>query len=676
MKTIRIKSLELINFKGIKSLKLDDLGNETSIYGKNGIGKTTLFDAFIWLLFNKDSTDRKDFEIKTLDKNNNVIPKIDHIVTGVIEVDGVEIVLKKTLKEKWQTKRGFTEPEFTGNETLYEWNGVPLNAGDYTSKINNIVDENVFKMITSTAAFNGMKWQDQRDVLIDLAGNVTDEDVASGYSEFENLVDTLVSEDKTLDEYKKQVKASISKSKQELKTIPTRIDEVERGKPETRDFDKVKSEIKSLDEKIEDVNTKMNDKAKAHQIEVDKKRGIQKEIFDVENEINATNHKLRQEARAKFNKLTQEPKRIENEIKNLDADIKTNEQLIANKEKKIEFNKTQIRSFEKQLEDYKEAWANVNKRTFVMDENECKCPTCNRELSEEDIQGKKEYLEINFNNQKRSELEVITNKGNTVDADRKSLQEQNHTLIKEIGNCKESLKELWSKRADYSNLLNKVNAEPVEEEDIFAELQVENQDFLHGLSNKIKELKSKLQDVPEVDNTELQAEYKTLSRQRDELKMELQEEDRIKQADARIEQLANEEKHLAQSIAEMEKVQYTIEAFEKEKSNRIETSVNNMFKYVNFKLFKTLINGGEEPTCKALINGVPFSDANTASKINAGLDIINTLCYHYGVTAPVFIDNRESVVELIYSPSQIINLIVSEADDKLRVVSMSESMSA
>jgi hypothetical protein len=102
----------------------------------------------------------------------------------------------------------------------------------------------------------------------------------------------------------------------------------------------------------------------------------------------------------------------------------------------------------------------------------------------------------------------------------------------------------------------------------------------------------------------------------------------------------------------------------------LEQLVNDRFELVTFKLFETQVNGGETPTCKALINGVPFSDANTASKINAGVDIINVLCDYYKVTAPIFIDNRESVTKLIDSDSQIINLVVDPSKKKLKVKSL------
>lgn len=666
MKTIKIKSLHLTNFKGIKSLKLEELGQETSIYGNNGTGKTSVFDAFTWLLFGKDSTDRKDFEIKTLDSNNNVIPKLDHEVYALLEVNGMMVELRKVYREKWVTKKGELEPVFSGHETLYEWNGVPMNAGDYMSKINGIVDESIFKMITSTTAFNSLKWQDQRQVLMDLAGNITDQDIAGDNLDFNQLLLKLT--DKSLEEYKKQVKASISKSKAELKNIPTRIDEVERGKPEAIDFETVRTEIKQLDEKIEAIGVQMNDKAKAHQAEVDKKKGIQNEIYKIESQILEENHKLKQAARTKFNELNEEPNRISNRIHQIDYDIQDEEKTINARGSRIDLYKRQIYGFENQMKDLRSQWDVVNARSFKMDDNECKCPTCKREFEQEVLADKRAEMERMFNNDKRTELERINQHGQQLKKEVEDLNKQVHDMTIENGESKKELEKLWKERAELSEK-ESAFVKP-DEAKIFIELQHENQDVFVNFTNKIGELKNQLQEVPEVDNGELQEEYRTLSRQRDELKMELQKESIIELSNKRIEQLSNEEKQLAQVIASQEKEQYIIESFEKAKSDRIETSVNAMFKHVNFKLFKTLINGGEEPTCSALINGVPYSDANTASKINAGLDIINTLCNHYGVTAPIFIDNRESVVELIFSPSQIINLVVSETDKKLRVLTM------
>ena len=100
--------------------------------------------------------------------------------------------------------------------------------------------------------------------------------------------------------------------------------------------------------------------------------------------------------------------------------------------------------------------------------------------------------------------------------------------------------------------------------------------------------------------------------------------------------------------------------FRKAQIEHIEERINGMFRVVRWKMFETQINGGEVETCECTIDGVPFSDLNTAGKINAGLDIINAIQQCDGITAPVFIDNRESVTEIADLDGQIVNLIVDE----------------
>ena len=158
MSKVILKTLNLINFKGVNKLSID-FNDSTNIFGANGTGKTTVFDSFTWLLFGKDSSDRKDFELKTLDSSNVVIPKIEHEVNAVIWVDDEEVTIKRILKEKWVKQRGSLEAEFTGNETLYYWNDVPLSQKEFQNKVSQIIDETIFKLITSPTAFNSLKWQ-------------------------------------------------------------------------------------------------------------------------------------------------------------------------------------------------------------------------------------------------------------------------------------------------------------------------------------------------------------------------------------------------------------------------------------------------------------------------------------------------------------------------------------
>lgn len=666
MKTIRIKSLKLTNFKGIRSLAINELSKETSIFGDNGVGKTTIFDAFTWLLFGKDSSDRQSFEIKTLNSRNQVIPKIEHEVEAVIEVDGKTIELRRILREKWVTKRGSSEAEFSGNETIYEWNGVPMNAGEYTVKINQIVDEKVFKLITSPAAFNALKWQDQRDVLIDMVGEVSDVQVASGYDDFEALVDKLNLEEKSLEEYKKQVKASITKSKTELKTIPTRIDEVERAKPEALDYESLRKQLVNKEKEIEIVNDQISDKMKAQEAFYDKQKDIQQDIFKLETDINNKKRELQTKASDVFNESVSKPRELQRDIDGIDREIQNNEQTIAIRKQKISSQEYQLKQLDEKLAEKRKAWELENSKTFTMDESECACPTCKRAFDPADVAEKRSDMEEHFITNKKANLSRLSTEGQNMAAEKLTIQNQINSLQEDVQTKESENLELWKRRAEVSEQLKdfKNNQSQIE---IYGNLVNENRLFFDEKTKAIEALKDSMGEKPEIDVAELKDKRDTLRSHVQHLEMQIASEKEIEKHNSRIKQLSDEESQLAQAVANMEKEMFVIEAFEKEKSTRIEDSVNNRFALVNFKLFETQINGGEVPTCKALINGVPFSDANTASKINAGLDIINTLCSHYGANAPIFIDNRESVIELIPTQSQVINLIVSEADKKLRV---------
>jgi DNA repair exonuclease SbcCD ATPase subunit len=666
MKTIQIKFLKLTNFKGIRSLEVNDFGKETKIFGDNGTGKTSVFDAFTWLLFGKDSTDRTTFEIKTLDKFNNVIPKIDHEVEAIVHVDGEEINIKRTFREKWVKKKGNLESEFSGNETLYEWNGVPMTQRDYNAKIGSIVDEKVFKLITSPSAFNSLKWQDQRQVLIDISGGVTDKDIASGNLDFESLLTKL--ENKTIEEYQKQIKASISKSKKEIKMIPTRIDEVERSKPEALNFETLELELRDAQEMKDSIEKQISNKLEAQQEYLNQKTKIQSEVYKLESEINSIKHQIRQEAKSKFEGSNSETNSLRSKINQITDEVKSSQNGLETLKSQLSVKENDLEGVQSKMDELREKWHKVNAKEFKMDADDCKCPTCNRDFEADKIEDKKEEAKIRFEDFKKRELEQITGEGG-------SYKIINENTLKEIDKLKERIskgishiKELESNR---EVLLQKIDESKslksdATEDSIYEGLILENKK-IPEINQSIKSLQEEAINLKQADVSELKAKKESVSKTIEELNKQLSVKDQIKRSNTRIEELSKEENELAQIIADYEREQFVIENFIKAKIDRLESKINERFQFVNFKLFVTQVNGGQVETCQALINGVPFSDANTASKINAGIDIINTLCNHYEVSAPIFIDNRESVVNLIPSQSQIINLIVSEPDKKLRI---------
>lgn len=668
MNTIILKKLNLINFKGVKNLSVD-FDDSTNIFGANGSGKTTIFDACTWLLFGKDSTDRKDFELKTLDEFNVVIPKIEHEVNGVFMVGNEEITIRKILKEKWVKQRGALEAEFTGNETLYYWNEVPLSMKEFQTKVSQILDETIFKLITSPTAFNAMKWQDRRSVLIQIVGNISDQELAKGNADYERLVSLLTN--KTLEEYKKQIASTIRKSKDDIKLIPTRIDEVERSKPEPVEETEIVQLIAAKEKEIEAIDNQLQDKSAAHDEIIKKRNANQDQIFNLKSDMNAIEFEGREKAKLEQKTDTSKADGIRKEITEIEADVTTAKTKVETLTTKKAGIKTQLFTLETLITSARTKWNEVNATELQFNETEFCCPTCQREFEASDVETKKEELKANFITDKQNQLKKISETGKSHAAEKTNLTAELEGLEERIQNGAAYIIQLNGKLEELNFNLKKVVAQEQSIEKPSAQSLLES--YL-AANEKYQELKAKISDLvalkfetPEGNNSEAKEAKQKINEEITALRAQLSVNDQIIIANSRIKELMAEESKLAQEIANIEKEQYIIDNFIKLKIDTIESKINQKFSFVKFKLFETQINGAEVETCEALINGVPFSDANTASKINAGVDIINTLCDFYKVSAPIFIDNRESVVDLIDSESQIINLIVSAGDKKLRV---------
>ena len=257
-----IKSISLLNFKGVRDFTADFNADITEFRGENGTGKTTLNDAFSWLLYGKDSMGRSDFQIKTLDSDNNVIEKLPHEVSAVLDVDGTEISLRKSFKEIWKKPRGKAEEEFSGHETECFWNDVPVKQAEYKQKISEICDEDTFRLITNPAYFFTMKKENQRNFLINLAGEITNEDLVSRHPEFQKLVSDMTG--KTTEEYGREIGAKIKRIKAECESIPDRIDERKRDVPQVEDWNALEAEISDKNAQIEKIEKSMHSELEAY----------------------------------------------------------------------------------------------------------------------------------------------------------------------------------------------------------------------------------------------------------------------------------------------------------------------------------------------------------------------------------------------------------------------------
>lgn len=668
MKTVQLSRLIVSNFKGAKKLDIP-FQSSTSLFGANGTFKSTTYDAFLWLLFGKNSEDKKDFSIKnTVDVDLN---RQDHEVEAHLIIDGEETILKRVYKEKWEKKRGEEASRLTGNETLYYWNGVPMQQKEFLSKINSVLDENVFKLITNPLAFNDLKWQERRVLLTTMFGEVSNEELAKGNQAYEALVAKLT-QGKTMSDYLKQILAEVKKAKDDLKAIPTRIDEVSKSIPPAQDFDLLKSQINDKQIELQNIELQISDRNKAFEKVLDSYTEKKIKASSLRADISTIEITSRQEAKDKINPDETALMLIQNTLDSKMNELESAKNTLLTIETTLSGKKTELGQVQERMEAKRKEWEIENAKEVSFDDNSFCCPTCKREFEESDKEAKKVQINNTFNTNKQTALSNITAQGQSLSQQKASINSEIQTLESRIKNGKSLIENLKSVIEKAKSDIEAEKAKHAQsenlpsEEEVLTEILASNHEY-QSKKGELAALEEIIKEQPSVDVAGLESQRNQIRSEIDGSKEILQIEAQILNANQRIKELKSEETSLSQLVANTERTQFTIESFERMKMEALESKVNSKFKMVKFRMFEKQVNGGEAPACEILVNGVPFSDANTASRINAGLDIINVLCDYYQVSAPIFIDNRESVVEIIDTHSQIINLIVSEKDKTLRV---------
>lgn len=647
---ITLKKLTLRNFKGMVLFEKDFNPKEVIIRGANATGKTTIMDGFTFALFGKDSEDHKDFNIKTLDQMGEPIHYLDHEAEVILTVDDQEMTIKRVFKENWVKPRGTTETVLKGHETTYFINDVPMTMREFTSKIEAVCPESTFKLLTNPLYFPNMPWAEQRSMLFKIAGPLSDDDF--NYSnEIKEMLSNL--KGKTVEGYKKEIAASLKKIKEQKDEIPVRIDEVKRETPKEQDWTSIEKEIEDKRKALTEIDEQISNAASEIQKSGERARDLQNQINEkmnrrqsIEFDARYQANKAGEEAKMKFNELTDTIRNKVKELENLNnvgvALTEEGRRLAEEREKKLA------------------EWHKINAEEMQIDENKFICPTCKRELPEDDIEQKRADMQKAFNDDKALRLADNVKAGREIATKieaNKQFYESNASAMVAIEEGMEFLKK--SRQEAENNLPKDVIS--------IAPILASHEEY-NRLEKEINDLKSQVAAGPvKVDLTEYNEKKKTLQDAIDALKITLTDRTTIIKNTKRVQELIEEQSTLSQKEADLEKMQDTITAYNKTRVEVIEGRVNGKFKIVRFKLFNQQINGGEEETCEATVGGVPFSDLNSARKTQAGLDIINVIGDFFNFHAPIFIDNRESITEIPPMKSQVISLYVDPEYKELYV---------
>ena len=648
---MKILNLTLQNFKGIRYFNLDTQGNDTNIYGDNATGKTTLADAFMWLLFDKDSANRKDFQIKTLGPDGEPEHGLDHSVEAVLQLEsGNHLALKKVYKEVWTKKRGSATAEFTGHTVDHFIDGVPVKKKEYDERIAEIADENIFRLLTDPKYFNEiLHWQKRRELLLQVCGDVSDEEVIARQKALSALKDILGN--RTIEQQRKIIQARLNEINKELERIPVRIDEAERNLPDIDD----KTDPVKLQAEIEDIRATLQ--AKQEELAQVRAGGLMAEknrqIKEIESQIIDLRNKLRIALDEKVADTRADLQSVRYKMLQTRSKLESNTSSLKQKE-------LYIKAYEEKLSKLRQIWHEENAKTFEFEQSDT-CPACGQPLPKERLQEARDKALAEFNRNKAEKLESINEEGKRLKEEKLALEKDMETVRAEIETAKLELSEFEKMEAEVKAYIDKAmqGAVPVESTPEYAELH-----------KQIDAIRSEMSEIEIANRTtvlKLSSEIYELNNSIKSLEQVQARIESRKTGEKRIQELKDRERELAEEFEELERQLYLTEEFVRTKVRMLEDKINSKFKLARFKLFDVQVNGALAECCETTFNGVPYSNLNNGAKLNIGLDVINTLAEHYGFAPPVWLDNAESVVNILPTKGQQIRLIVSGMDKKLRI---------
>lgn len=646
MRQVRIKKLSIENFKGLRSFSVDFDDRLTQIVGANGTGKTTLHDAYLWLLMGMDSGNRNAFSIQPLDESSQTIHHLTTSVTGVFEFsDGSTHEIKRCLSETWTRRRGTKEDVLTGSETERFIDNTPYKAGEFDKLIVEMFcNMDDFKLVSSIRAFGRLDMKTKRSKLIQMAGQMPELINPFDYPKLYEYYQKT----KKVEDIKRKVQYEMNGLKDEQSTIPIKMTENERNLPTGIDFDDLRRQKAEKEEELERIDATLQKAA-------DGRSGLFSAVQQLNEELQRINAELLEIENSLAQNRNRRVIEVNNEISEAHLVVREKE----GKQQILESEIRQLRQREEQLKARKvslgQQWEKKNAETWP-DSIAIECPTCHRPYDEDQVQEMRNAAIKSFNEGKAGVLAQIVSEGNLVVKQLGEVTESISTKEKELEAVKSEVASAKSKEAEA-----KAKTAQIPTVDNLKSFSKEYQTVLEKKETVRKQI---FDETPKEDENELKMKNRKeqLKSEISSLTFQLAKEQDIAKVEARREELKKQNADLAAKIAELDGVLFEIATYQKAYINAVEDKVSSMFKLVRWRMYQPNVsNDGEQEICECLVNGVPVStNVNTAGAVNAGIDIINALSNWLEISVPLWIDGKESVTNLLDTDAQVITLSVVE----------------
>lgn len=644
---IKFKKIRIRNFRGLVSFEANLEGRSVRISGANGLGKSSVADAITWVLFGKDSRRRTAFPIDPVDDEGRIIHNLDVSVELEMLIDGQPTTLRRRRSEKWVQKRGMTREQLDGHQTTCYIDGRPLPSSDFSSHVDTIVKEELFRALTTPDYFPSLPMDQQYRLLVKIVGTRTLAEIAAKDEEALKVVDELGQ--RSIDQYRQGLTYDLQRTRKELETIPVRLSEVqgfiEQVKAKGADGKTAQRHAKGIEEKLRQVTQ-----------EIDSMAGV----------VRAENARYNDQ-RAYIQQLRQQRAAIEDRIEKQNREARTLHQSLVCKAKEeleateerhtaaktmLGLHERRLKDLEQQLTDFRSRWEEVERLSFSWNAEEAVCPTCGQPLPQDQADQKRVEAEMRFNERKMKQQDALDEEGKKLAASKQRLQDLSAAAREEMATAERLMPEARER-------LSKAEAEPIEQADYHD--ASDWQRLTAEIDQRVKELEqtTQAQEPPQLAalRTEEQAYRK-------ELRLLEQTIDRSKQIDGYIrreKELQAQRTALSGEVARMQTRLEAAERLQLMEANDLQKRVNDLFPSVRFRLNRELLNGREVGHCELSVDGVPYSGLSTSERINAGLELINALARHYNIVAPIVIDNAEAVNKVAPTLGQQILLEVSPA---------------
>ena len=657
MKKIIFKSLSLLNFKGIRNLHVSFGENLTVISGRNAAGKTSIADAIMWVLFDV-GYDGNKLEPKTFDKNHEIIKEIPHEAELTLLVDGDQIVLKRSLSDAWKGDK-------CTNTYKYYVDGDVTTAGDFKKVVESICPDSVFRLISSATNFCSLPWQKQRELLESLADQYTSQDITQGDERFDFVVEEL--KKKTIADLIHHIKYKRKEVQKQLDAVPVRLAELNKSLPEAQDWEALSTEKSNLNDKLVELANKMQ----AIRI-----GGADKVRYDgILKKIEFSEKRKRNMEQGAMILATEQATKHQSDVITANIAVKKAQSLVDDLKATMRgYTESEIHAKDKKEEcerkvvDINNRLDELSKSRWSWNAEDGICPHCGQPLPAEDVERIKKESKDRFNERKSNAS--------------KKIQEEFNGIQQEYTDAKNILEKLDNDRMVTTNQLVKANKTLKEAE--FKKLEVDaekpktyeqilaEKEEYQQVVKEIADLQAEL-DEPSAssdENTEmlvgLEKEREPIGIRYNEVLELLATKETYDRISELIEKAKQDKESYQNQLDELDEQLDLANEYNKKSCHLLEENVNGHFSYVKWSMFTQDLDGNMKPYCECYHDGVPYSRLNGAAKVNAGIDIANTFSRFYQVSAPMVLDECESVNDPIYSGDQQQIRLKVTTDDKLK----------